>query len=360
MAIGHINPLNVVRGVNLVGSGNADLLLGPIPASSSIRGVDVNVSGYADAGTVTGISVIEADEKHYSYRNYVPDLNPWKNIPHVGPLVDKIQSYLSSAIQGVLDIRKDGTSVAIRPALNFTEGANIAITATDDGGNEEVDVEIAVDNTGAIQFEDLILRDTYSNIPSAATEGRLFFSTDTDEAYRDNGTTWDKLIIDEPVADTVTILSRATTPVNVVSTASEITLLSYSVPGGMLGVDKMIKLTAYGDSLYNNSTSDTITIRLKYGTTTIASWTSTSSLSATRKSFHLECNLMASGATNTQYGRVWAALRFGGNDFRISEIANGTGAENSTGTLTVSVTAQWSASSTNNSWKMNYGNIELL
>ena len=41
----------------------------------------------------------------------------------------------------------------------------------------------------------MILRDTYSNIPAAGIPGRLFFADDTNNAYRDNGTTWDLLSV---------------------------------------------------------------------------------------------------------------------------------------------------------------------
>lgn len=40
-------------------------------------------------------------------------------------------------------VRKNGSSVGTRRAINFIEGANVTLTVADDAGNEEVDVTIA-------------------------------------------------------------------------------------------------------------------------------------------------------------------------------------------------------------------------
>ncbi len=42
------------------------------------------------------------------------------------------------------------------------------------------------------KFEDLIGRGLDANKPTAGVPGRLYFSTDTDRLYRDNGTSWDE------------------------------------------------------------------------------------------------------------------------------------------------------------------------
>jgi hypothetical protein len=46
-------------------------------------------------------------------------------------------------------------------------------------------------------FEDLIDYDTFANRPAVGVPGRLFYASDTDALYRDNGSTWDQL---EPVS----------------------------------------------------------------------------------------------------------------------------------------------------------------
>ncbi len=45
---------------------------------------------------------------------------------------------------------------------------------------------------------DVILKGLFADLPSdntALTTGRLYFSTDTDALYRDNGTTWDAMVV---------------------------------------------------------------------------------------------------------------------------------------------------------------------
>lgn len=45
------------------------------------------------------------------------------------------------------------------------------------------------------KLSDIIIYDTTANIPAAGVEGRLFYSTDDDTLFRDNGSTWDELVI---------------------------------------------------------------------------------------------------------------------------------------------------------------------
>jgi len=47
----------------------------------------------------------------------------------------------------------------------------------------------------ALHLEDLIIYDVFSNRPSAGQDGRVFYSSDTETIYRDNGSSWDELII---------------------------------------------------------------------------------------------------------------------------------------------------------------------
>lgn len=47
-----------------------------------------------------------------------------------------------------LEVSEAGTLVGTRPRINFIEGANVALTVTDDGANNEVDVMVAVPVAG--------------------------------------------------------------------------------------------------------------------------------------------------------------------------------------------------------------------
>jgi hypothetical protein len=44
-----------------------------------------------------------------------------------------------------------------------------------------------------VPFANLVMYDTFANRPAAGTAGRLFYASDTEVLYRDNGATWDAL-----------------------------------------------------------------------------------------------------------------------------------------------------------------------
>jgi len=80
----------------------------------------------------------------------IPRPNPWKNVPHVGPLID--------------------------------------------------DVQTALDPAEAVQWEDMLMYGLASARPAADIVGRYYYASDTQTAYRDNGTSWDELIPKPPIA----------------------------------------------------------------------------------------------------------------------------------------------------------------
>jgi hypothetical protein len=49
----------------------------------------------------------------------------------------------------------------------------------------------------------VILKDVIANLPAAAIPGRLFFSTDTPEVLRDNGSSWDTVVTVNPAATSI-------------------------------------------------------------------------------------------------------------------------------------------------------------
>lgn len=84
-----------------------------------------------------------------------PHANPWKNVPYVGQLID--------------------------------------------------DHDFSLDPANALQWADMIGYDTLSNRPAAGIEGRLFYATNEDIWYRDNGSTWNATSSPPPVAADVAI-----------------------------------------------------------------------------------------------------------------------------------------------------------
>lgn len=193
---------------------------------------------------------------------------------------------------------------------------------------------------------------TLAGLPAAGTAGRLAWVTDTSPGfYFDTGTAWAPIVsstgnlafqsgtsfagtfdhantadrtytlqdasdtlIGLATTDTLThktllatgtgnviagVLDRDVTTTDVVSTTTETTVYSFSVPGGTLGTNRALRLTVIGDFLQN--ASDDIVVRVKYGGTVIGSLTTGAfPNSANRSALTVVCLLSAQNATNAQ------------------------------------------------------------
>lgn len=139
------------------------------------------------------------------------------------------------------------------------------------------------------------------------------------------------------------------TTVTVGSTTTETALFSQTIPANMLGtagaiiVDLMV-------SDYNAVSRD-LTIRLKYGSTTVATFTLSDTSASTGYSGYIKAKLFADGSTSSQKGAVQLTLTKEQTLTTSSagtaiQTGVGTATEDSTGALTLSVTAQWNATGT--------------
>jgi hypothetical protein len=129
------------------------------------------------------------------------------------------------------------------------------------------------------------------------------------------------------------------TPVSQPSSTSETTLISYSLGGGQLGTNKVVRAKIYFEDMDVAAGRD-LTIRLKYGSTTVA--TNTVTLNTNNLSGYIETVLIGAGTTSSQKGVVeYRASTDAGT--AESKVAVGTSSEDSTGGLTYAVTVQWSA-----------------
>lgn len=145
-------------------------------------------------------------------------------------------------------------------------------------------------------------------------------------------------------------LQGTTADVVVASSTSETDLVSFTVPAHTLSTANIIEFRLFV-SVFGLTTTKKITIRLKYGGTTIATLELTQGNNTPiAERMSLYGALYASGATNTQEGVIEAIVS---ND-DISGAANGsngmdtqvgTAAEDSTGALDLKVTAQFNNSS---------------
>lgn len=99
------------------------------------------------------------------------------------------------------------------------------------------------------------------------------------------------------------ILDAKTSATTVVSTTTETTLYSYSVPGNVMATSGRVYMSVAGDILKNFAGN--LTFRVKFGGTTIYdSGASTFASASQRRGFALDVMLCNLGATNSQGGDV--------------------------------------------------------
>ncbi len=269
----------------------------------------VNVTKAANAeGTAT--SLARSDHKHDITTAAASDL---ANANAEGSATSLARS--DHAHKRTIRVAKAGVDVGTRNRLNLIEGTNVTITVADDGANDEVDVTIAASGGGG---------------------------------------------------GGVTVEDRDVVEAEVVNTTTETAVYSYSVPGGTLGANGHLRLTMIGDYLNNSGGSQTLTIRVKYGATTLfAIWNEAIASNASRKPNHLVVDLIAANATNAQrafarYAQRQAASGTDGSNSSLRESGNTSVAVDSTTAQTLQVTVQHSAANANLSYKTMTAILEKL
>lgn len=98
------------------------------------------------------------------------------------------------------------------------------------------------------------------------------------------------------------VIDRDVTQAEVVNTAAETTIYSFSVPGGTLGLDRALRLTLLADYLNNSGVVQNFTVRVKFGTTTIGTFSASGDIpvDTNRRIFKLVTDVSAANATNAQ------------------------------------------------------------
>lgn len=170
----------------------------------------------------------------------------------------------------------------------------------------------------------------------------------------------------------VVVLDREMSTLNVENTTTETTIFTHSIPGNTLGTNKLLRLTISGDYLGNSATARFITIRVKYGATTIyADATNTIVIDASRRAVLLTVLVGAANATNSQVlGGYINVSDPGGTTSGTGDVADdeifahtsiqGFASEDSTLAKDLTVTIQHSAAETNVSFRRQIAILELL
>lgn len=152
-----------------------------------------------------------------------------------------------------------------------------------------------------------------------------------------------------------------TSDVTFSNTTTETTILTYSLAANSLSTGNIVKIripiTDFG---LVSAGSDTFTLRLKYGATTVATFASTNdggNFVATTG--WIEALLLGAGTTSSQEGSI--TFFAAGDSFRlIAGTDAGTAAEDSTGALTLAVTGQFSVASASNDFTAPHGYTNLI
>ena len=156
------------------------------------------------------------------------------------------------------------------------------------------------------------------------------------------------------------ILNHTTTPVTVGNTATETSIYSFSVPGGSLSTNRRIGVKLFGK--WSGDGSHALTIRAKYGATTICSLEYfNSGGTPSNAPFNIQFDLTSSGATGTQNGflQAQAYAAFEIIDSSGQQASFGTATEDSTADKTLNITVQWTVADNSDTYTMIYGDAVL-
>lgn len=187
---------------------------------------------------------------------------------------------------------------------------------------------------------------TPSSTNTFITEDDVATDGTTDKVVRATGTALPTLI--GGVSRKLSLSSSVTEIAN--NTASETNIFSVSIPANYLGTNNAVRFKMPVTDLSFNSVSDTLTIRVKYGSTTLVSQVITDGAGTLDWMGNLEVILMGNGGTSAQraVSQYWfsdQATNTSSASSIIHSIDTGTSTEDSTGALNFVVSIQWNDAS---------------
>jgi len=171
--------------------------------------------------------------------------------------------------------------------------------------------------------------------------------------------------------DVAIILCRAATQFDVVNTATEQTVFTCTVPANALATTKSVRVELRGDFLNNTGATPTLTLRIRFGATTIyADASATIPTSGSRRPFTLNITLANQNAANTQVlsglvqmgiagGATTGIGNFGTDEIQANTPLFGTAAEDTTVDRDIVITIQHSVASANLSFRRQYAKVVL-
>lgn len=164
---------------------------------------------------------------------------------------------------------------------------------------------------------------------------------------------------------TVSLLNKENTATEISNTVGESTLYTFTVPASTTGTTGILRFKAYGDYLNSTGSPATLTFRLKFGGTTIITWTDSPAVNAARRSWEIEA-LMSS--VDSAASQVWRGkLLIGGIDTAgtpaaptLGQNGNNTSTVNTASDQAFTLTVQHGTVSTNIAARVRMSTLELL
>jgi hypothetical protein len=164
-------------------------------------------------------------------------------------------------------------------------------------------------------------------------------------------------------------IARDAALLDVVNTAAETTLLSATVPANTLSTNRAVRLTLTGDYLNNSGANQTLTLRLKYGATTLYNdVTAVIATNAARRALRVEALLAAANSATAQaLGGLISISAPGGTTNGLGDLGvaaltttpiTGAAVENSATALAFALTAQHGAANASLSVRRLYAAFE--
>lgn len=252
-----------------------------------------------------------------------------------------------------------------------TEDTNVFVKTSSGAGDEN---KAAILNASG-KFADGFINDIWANDSTLTAKGSIYAASAASiPAELTVGSNNQALIADSgestglKYAYIPLVLDKSYTDVTISNTTDETNLVNFSVPAGTLQTAQAIRVRAY-ISGFSLSNTKAFTLKLKYGSTTIATAATGASVGAlTTLRGYIDADLYATGATNTQKGSASMRVQANGADataaspdLAIANIADeGTAAEDSTGALNLTLTGQFDNASANDNITLAHYTIEYL
>lgn len=193
---------------------------------------------------------------------------------------------------------------------------------------------------------------TVAGIYEAGTSAEVTAGTATGGTGAVLVVTPDALAASTPVFDGsgLTTVSKITTAPGAVdvgtSSTAENTLLSYSLAGGILSTNNVVNVKAYLEITSSGTPSETITMRFKYGATTLFSPTYAVTTSNLTHKTKVDFTIMSAGTTGTQSSDLLLTIA-ASSPASTNTVLTATSSEDSTAAKTIAITGQSGASDAN-------------